>query len=180
MVASSANRPLYATFTQPFTDKIWFPDSLNRATKERTFQVSMWIKKVIVDRPGVDISLFDSPAWRWPNQDPLSDGASFQQGKTAKGQFPAIVRGIILVKDVKISPSGDYKWRRDVVKSWSDGKPFAFANILLAGSASYSDHPEVFYPAVNALSFFSPDIQVLAYTFQVLPQSPHPDNSLPW
>ncbi len=128
--------------------------------------LSVELIRVPIIRPWLNVGLFNSRAWRFPdNRKPLSDG-----NKTPQGSLVAYTNSIIFIRNLQIKLDSEATDNSSVLKDIESGKLTSLGIFSL-------DKPMV---ASDSQSIKSEGMQIIAFACQKLPKSPNPDPSLDW
>ncbi len=152
------------------------------------FSIALDVMRVSVRRPWMQSSLLRSRSWRWDPQkvgagldtNPLSDGGDITHGRAPLGRMPLVITGLLLSRNVKIATNlgsttaSTYSHVVDTGGSVGWG-PFSIG-------AHYHDetHEAYAHGTITSDGITIPDVQVIGFFCDVLPQSPYPDPSLTW
>ena len=124
------------------------PDELELAVSN----LSVELIQVKIIRPWLDVGIFKSRAWRFPDaREPLSDGKP-----SSKGSLLAYATSIIFMRNLQITLNSQVEHNLEILKDIE--------------SSLNSD----------SQSMKSEGMQIVAFVCQKLPKSPNPDLSLKW
>ena len=178
-INESYDAPIFAVGPSEFSDDWWSPKALNGLFGKKVSRLSFEIKRVLVDRPGMDLSIFDLRSWKFDDDTLLSDGQLLVHGSAMKGRMPLLVVGLLLCRNIVVSTPYSADAHNGAISA-SGQDAFRFGTLLLGGAYLLPPSKDRFYPALGARGITSPEIQVIALISNQIGLSPNPDSSLKW
>ena len=163
------------TGVRAISGECWWLGDSPRSTPTIT-AVSFEYKMIKIKRGSLD-SLLSSGAWKW-NEGEVSDGGTFQDGKSAEGVFPALATYVLLGRNLEFSYPYQADWLRALYLTAADGKVILAANISMADTLP--EKKGVYGPAIFSSGMRLPLPQMLGFGFKVIPKLPSPDPTLKW
>ena len=178
-VNTSFDSPIFAVGPSASADSWWEPTTADGLFGRRASKIAFEIKRVLVDRGSLDLSLFEAKNWRLSDDTLISDGQALTAGVAMKGKMPLIITGLLLCRNVVVTtPMSSDAQSAALAASNADG--FAFGPILLGGRYLAPTTGDRFYPSLGVRGITTPEIEILAVVSSQVPLSPNPDPNLKW
>lgn len=141
--------------------------------------------RIALDRAWMNPLVLASRAWRWNEGTPtfgshLSTGGDIFNDVAPTGEMTVIPTAAILSKDLHIKGSFDNTIVEQMNQKIAANASVGIGPFTISGRFNMEDHSgsEKGTIATNGIS--APDVQLVAYVCEVLPQSPNPDPALKW
>jgi hypothetical protein len=134
---------------------------MNALASDQSLEITMEIKKVIINRPWMNWQVFTSDKWTW-DRGVVSDGKG-------RGKLPLYTDGFVIVRKVKFTAKSIVSFKQDLLKELKAGGAASYGPFSLKGnparkgaSADSSEADEISIP----------DPQIIAYICSVVPRCP--------
>jgi hypothetical protein len=138
--------------------------------------ISFEVKRVLIDRPWLDASVFRSRKWTWtdPTEEMISFGKFDQTKKLFEGRMPLLPTSLILVRRVVLASNWGSTVTNDVRSGLSAGGGFSFGPFRVGGNYGNSSHSASSRVQVTDAGIEIPDVQIIGWLCDILPRSPNP------
>lgn len=178
-VDESYNSPIFSVGPSNLTDRWWSPAALDKLFGKRITKLRFDLKRVIVDRPGLDLMVLDRRNWKFDDDTVISDGQRLADGLSPKGSMPLLITGFLLCRNIVVVTPSSSAAQSEVLKA-SLHDNVQFGTLSLGGAYPDSASQARYYPALSSRGITSPEVQVIALLCNQLPKTPNPDSNLNW
>jgi hypothetical protein len=140
------------------------------------------IKRVIIVRPWMDVSVFHSRLWKWSPHSigrgiVISTGGSVAGNQIATGVLPVLPTTALLAKDIEVTTTSQamLDWMRTHLQA---GQKVRYGPFLLDEIRSPRESERASIPAIVGVASGAPEL--FGYISTIFGKCPNPDMSLPW
>lgn len=140
------------------------------------------IKRVVIVRPWMDVSVFHSRLWKWSPHSigrgiVISTGGSVAGNQIATGVLPVLPTTALLAKDIEVTTTSQamLDWMRTHLAA---GRKVRYGPFLLDAIRSPRESERSAAPAIVGVASGAPEL--FGYISTIFGKCPNPDMSLPW
>jgi hypothetical protein len=143
------------------------------------------LMRIALDRGWMNPLVLSSRAWRWAEGTPafgskLSTGGDIFADVPPSGQMTVIPTAAILSKDLAVKGSLDKTVVEQMNQKIEVGASVGIGPFSISGRFNMEDHTGSEKGTIATDGIHAPDVQLVAYVCEVLPESPNPDPALKW
>jgi hypothetical protein len=137
--------------------------------------ISFEVKRVLIDRPWLDASVFRSKKWTWkdPAETPISYGHFNTTLRLFEGRMPLLPTSIVLIRKVKLSSNWGSTVANEIRTGMGAAGGFSFGPFSIGGSYGNSSHDSSQRVQVTDAGIEIPDVQIIGWICDILPKSPN-------
>jgi hypothetical protein len=166
-------------------DGDWQKDSSYTKMDQTELQFTCKLFRVALDRGWMNPLVLSSRAWRWAPGSPtfgsqLSSGGDIFDDVTPTGSMTVIPTAAILSKDLHVKGSFDNTIVQAMNQKISAGASVGIGPFTISGKFNMENHTGSEKGTIATDGIAAPDVQLVAFVCEVLPQSPNPDPALKW
>jgi hypothetical protein len=156
-----------SSFTKMDQTELTFSSKLFRVSLSRT-----WMNPLVLSSRG----------WRFlaGTSGPLSTGGDIFNDVVPTGQMTVIPTAAILSKDLQIKGTFDKTVVESMNQKIAAKASVGFGPFTIAGQFNMENHSGSEKGTIATNTISAPDIQLMAFVCEVLPQCPNPDPALKW
>ena len=146
----------------------WARTETVKMVDDNSFVLDFELKRVFVDWPWLDWSVFTSPGWKWND---VKKGTIFSNGKGG-GELPYVMRSFVIARNVTISSNSIKNYKRNFeekIKAEADVTVGPFSV-----KSEFNNHQKDDLTKNNTKegSITIPDPQIIAFVSEVVPACP--------
>jgi hypothetical protein len=138
--------------------------SLNAMSSDDSLEITMEVKKVIVNRPEVDWSVFTNEKWQWSNG-VVSD-------EKGGGMLPLYTDAFVIVRKVKFKAKSIEKAKAEMMKEINANVKASFGPFSMSASFNKKDEEKASSEKEDKGAISIPDPQIIAFACSIVPRCP--------